>query len=155
MQPRDQMSDLGDQSWKEFRPLISFEKSLELTWCYKDGPRTALVKCSMVFQPLSKLYSCSRGSLKYQSPQFSHGPVNESKICFAISGLDGGSGSGGHTALPILFGQIDEQPDEDCCNQQPIFIHSPPPPPDVGRIWPWNRQGRRVCLLQHTPSQSP
>ena len=104
-------------------PLISFEKSLPLTWCCKDGPRTALVICSMVFPPLSKLYSCSRGSLKYQSPQFSHGPVNESRICFAISGLDGGSGSGGHTALPILFGQIDEQPDEELL-QSTTYIHS-------------------------------
>ena len=93
--------------------VISWKERWRLTWCCMDDPRTAPVRCSMVFPQLSKLYSCSRGSLKYQSPQFSHGPVNESKICFAISGLDGGSGSGGHTASPILFGQIDEQPDEE------------------------------------------
>ena len=127
------MSDLGEKLWEEFRPLISFENSLQLTWCCKDDPRTALVRCSMAFQPLSKLYSCSRGSLKCQSLQFSHGPVNEWGKCFAISGLDGGSGSGGHTALPILFGQIDEQPEEEMLLST-TYIH--PLTSSSSRCWP-------------------
>ena len=97
--------------------LISFKESWGPTWCCMDDPRTALVRCNTVFPQLSKLYSCSRGSLKCQSLQFSHGPANESKICFAISGLYGGSGSGVHTALPILSGQIDGQPGKKCCFQ--------------------------------------
>ena len=126
------------------------------TLCCMDDPRTALGRCSMAFPQLSKLYSCSRGSLKCQSLQFSHGPVNESEICFAISGLGGGSGSGGRTALPKLFGQIGEQPEkEPLLRRRSCCILPPPPPPDVDQIWPWSRQGHRVCLLQHTPSQSP
>ena len=93
--------------------VISWKETWRLTWCCMDDPRTAPVRCSMVFPQLSKLYSCSRGSLKCQSLQFSRGPVNESEICFAISGLGGGSGSGGRTALPKLFGQKGEQPGEE------------------------------------------
>ena len=99
------MSDLIDHR--------SLEKSCFWpTWYYRDGLRTTPEICSKAFPPLLMLCSCWRGSLKYQSLQFSHGPVNESGIYFEISGLGEESGSGGRTALPGLFEQKGGPPEK-------------------------------------------
>ena len=136
MQPRDQMSDLIDHR--------SLEKScFWLTWYYRDGLRTTPEICSKAFPPLLMLCSCWRGSLKYQSLQFSHGPVSESGIYFEISGLGEESGSGGHTALPGLFEQKGGPPEKN-------FISYPfnfPVTSSSSRCWP-------ALALESTRSKS-